>query len=547
MPRLHTRRNMPKGRVVQSSAEGLAVKELPFWVQPKGLDYRLKQNRLPKEYATEILNFAIRDGVLVVRDPVDNLGTDQWHINSLHQFMTSEGYSYLMSFSSFGGTGLAIWTGTTWLAPASTGTSMTGSLDSADRRMSMVSYGDKAIFSNGVDAMWQYDPGVGLQSDVEEGPAARYLTAFTGRVIASDVYDPNRNSLRIRWSVKNNYLDWTGLGSGYEDLLATPGGDVDAVMGVHPLTDSRALVLRRSSVWQMTETGLVDTPFRFSHLYDDIGTRSPYSAVKLATGLIFVANDQIYVMSASEIQPIGGQVFDQIMSEVDDPVHIVGAYDKTHHEYTIVVPNGADSGYVYQYNFEGQTWTRHEFPLELRWVTYADYGKITTPYDSLSGTFDAQTDSFDNWGVSSEGSIGGRLMFVTYLHDGFFRGTVLQEEAADADDDNGVVDISVTTPMIRAASHRDQTVMLEARLEYELDGSSDESLLFEYSINQGKTWSDFGTSKTISPTDGPTILRVRETVTAYNIQIRVFAASLMKLSILGLYVDVVKGKEVQDG
>jgi hypothetical protein len=100
--------------------------------------------------------------------------------------------------------------------------------------------------TNGVDKIVSYDIVTGVVEVLEESFTAKHKNSFNGRVIASAVLEGQFIGARQRWSVKLDNTDWTsqstsdGIGAGFEDLLASPGGYVDGIMGTFPLTDDVA-------------------------------------------------------------------------------------------------------------------------------------------------------------------------------------------------------------------------------------------------------------------------------------------------------------------
>ena len=456
-------------------------------------------------------------------------------VRSVAQFMTGEGKSYVLRFKD---TSVQRWDGTSWASLHS------GMIGTSDDRFTVTTYGGSLLFSNGKDGIFVYNPTNGTVTEISESHPAKYLTTFTGRVIASDVRDPEHHPERVRWSAKNNSEDWTGEGSGYEDLLSTPGGHIDQQMGVWPITDTIAIMLRSRSVWQMTETGVATAPFRFGRLLHNIGTESPYSAVAIPGGVIFMGIDDVYVVGPGDYQAIGQKVRKRILDEVSDLSLIVGDYDPIEKEYVMLVPGSTT--YVYRYSFDEQGWTRQVYPTAVNWLTYARGGVFAGTIDGLSALaadidgLTAISSTIDGLGIG--GATPGGILLTT---DG---GVMEENSAATQDNMTGVVansPIEARSGMVTPGHPLERSQLIEMRLEYETEGS--QTLFFDYSTDGGSNWSAFGATggKAITATSGKQILRARQTVSALNIQVRVRSATIGKLRIHGLYLRMVRATEDQ--
>ena len=183
-----------------------------------------------------------------------------------------------------------------WTAVA--GDAFTGLQSAA---FALCGWGDTVIFSGGIGGLNSLSFNPDTNAAIAGSPSGCiHLTVFGGRVIAS------LNTNRIQWSVKDDSTDWSGLGSGFEDLKSEPGGKNDTQTAVVPITDQIAYCIRSNSVWQVSLTGDFDAPLNFSMLMEGIGSRYPQTCVGIPQGVICVGdNGNVWLIGPSGVKDIG--------------------------------------------------------------------------------------------------------------------------------------------------------------------------------------------------------------------------------------------------
>jgi len=531
--RIGAQRNMGSTIGVPTDIPGIQVDTQAFWVPCRGIDYRISLSRLDKAFLAQVTNMRLNAGRAESRTPVAPIGGVSAALNVVVKFVTGAGVGTLFRFAPWF---VQYYNGASWvtltLSPVANGV--------AGDRFMVTSYNDTMLFTNGKDGIYKYDPTTGDVSVIAGSFPGKFITTFAGRVIVADVRDPNRQAQRIRWSVKNDSDDWEGVGSGYEDLLSTPGGAVDQQLGVHPVTDNRALLVRTKSIWLMSTTGLVDQPFRFDRLFNNIGTDSPYSWTSVPGGVVGLGTDDVYLVSPSQFQRIGNPVKDQILANASDIGDIVGAYNSDDEEYLMLVKEGS-AYFVYAYSFlDDKGWMRRQYTNGAPvWITHARSALRGTTIDELVGTIDEQVGSIDELGLTTDSENGVIMCQGTY---------VVQEDSGQTQDNwgTGAADaaIELRTGLITAGTPLHRSKLIEAKIEYE--AGIGQTLIVEYTNDAGGSWTQFGENIVISgATAGPTIARVRSTVIGHNLQVRVRSTTLGTLKLHGLFLRVVAESEVQ--
>jgi hypothetical protein len=431
-------------------------------------------------------------------------------------FVTGNGIGFILRFLT---THLERWSGSSW-----------GIVGNALFTGGTTNYFTYTAFSNGVDGLYEYAPMDGSLTLIEGGPSALHLSTFGGRVLASG---PDGELGTLQWSAKNDSRDWTGIGSGQEPLLSTPGGKVDALMGVWPVTDDFALMVRSGSIWQMSQTGDPDAPYRFGRLHANVGSRSRHSIDSIPGGIIMLGIDDIWIVTDSEISPIGQLVRDRIFLENDDVTQACGRYRPDTKEYWLI---GSNTDIVYRWSFEDKGWTRHRYSFDIRWLERSAFHYEGIRWDDVVGTWDAQTGRWDSFlGATND------PQFLMASSDNF----VVKESATRTDDElistgKSVQGIEIQTPVLEAASPFEKTEIIECQIEYE-QGVASQAVTIEYSTDGGTTWVAYS-SKTLALTNSyPQIKRAMKTLERKAMQLRLTSPVLGQLTLVSFTPFLVVG------
>lgn len=386
-----------------------------------------------------------------------------------------------------------------------------------DDLFTWTSWADKLLFSNGVDGLWELDFQTYEIVKVDGAPSAKHLTVFGNRVVATST---DGKPYRIQWSVKNNYLDWTGIGSGYEDMFGTPGGVVDEALATIPVTDEAAFVVRAASTWQMSESGVAIAPFRFSRILR-VGSNSRRSIVETPRGIVFTNNKSVFMIGVGVFQDVGRGIIKRMVDDFDDCRKTYAVYDPTRDEYRI-----CNCNVVFRLRWDEQGWTKDLYPFQLKSLGIQIAGKTGFPIDSLTGIIDDLVGSIDDLVIDrpddEDALIVPSASLITLRED-----DVSDDQLADS----SLVDSSMD--IISGVINLDRleaSEILEGHLEYEADEA--QTLSFDFMPDAGGSYT-FITSKSAVVTSGSEMLRVKLAQHSRKLKFRIRSETLGKLRILG--------------
>jgi hypothetical protein len=185
---------------------------------------------------------------------------------------------------------------------------------------------------------------------------------------------------RVRWSQSGVPTQWDAAANpnaGNNDMLDVP----DAITGF--LTIGKVgFILRVNGISMMSLTGQGQKPFQFDHLWaSDRGIGNAYSQACASYGPlgVIVSTEEIYKLTASDFDPIGGGARDKILNDLADatgvPVASVvpGLHRRhIHLQYKLVIPVN-NMCVMWSYGFEDKVWVRRVIEkgfstAKMRWA-----------------------------------------------------------------------------------------------------------------------------------------------------------------------------------
>lgn len=490
----------------------------PLWVEPKGIDSLRPLNKIEPGYAEDMVNLMFKDGQYQSRLGTRLIGNDAAStVVQATDLIRANGKKVTIRFC------------TRHIEIFNYASSMWRVFSLAlhgneDDLFTWTSWGDKLLFSNFVDGMWELDFQSYAITKVTGAPGAKHLTVFGNRVVATAV---NAHSkflpYRIQWSVKNNYLDWTGIGSGFEDLFGAPGGVVDEAMATIPMTDEAAFVIRATSTWQMSQSGVAIAPFRFSRLLR-IGSPSRYSIVETPRGAVFLNNKSVYTVGVGSFNDIGKYAINRIKANFEECRDAYAIYDSTRDEYRL-----SNCNVVFRYRWDEGGWTKDLYEFRLRSLGIQIQGKTGYPIDSLLGTVDELDGTIDDLVIDRPDD--DKVLLVP--SDSFVTMREHESIGVDAQDqlaDGSLVDASMEIISgIINLNNLEASETLEAHLEYETDES--QAVVFEFKPNGGGSYTLIS-NKSFVATIRPEIQRLHLAEFSRSLQFRLRSETLGKLRIL---------------
>jgi uncharacterized protein YjdB len=532
MPRPTNPRNpnrlLPLPQVRQESSETVG-QVVPLFVEPKGIDRYHASSRIGNDHAVKMRNFMFDDGVLVSR-----LGTD---------LMGGEAASEVLQVVDLVRKGqkkvtIRFCTRHLEIFEYGTGSWRSFALPLTGTNRDLFAYtgwADKLLFSNGVDGLWEFDFR-SLEAKIVPGaPGAKHLTTFGRRVVAtSTIENGEDHPLRVRWSANRDYTKWEtegvtpDLAGGYEDLYGSSGGATDESMAVIPYSDEQAWLVRSRSTHQMSVSGNVLAPFRFSEILSSVGSPFRHSIVALPGGVIFASRDNVHVLTSSSNQQIGDFVIDEIIDEVESLRNCYATYDVGRQEYRLAANN-----LVWRYRFQEKAWTLDEYPWMIRSLSRQIQGFAGIPIDSLPGIIDDLTGAINDLVYFRD--FDDAMMFVAKEASLTFRETDDTQDVlltGDPTDSELLLETGVLNLEALAAVE-----LLEAHLEYE--SGTDQELLFEVTFDDGEAWQPYS-RQDVEETAGSEVMFLKSERVSRKLRLRLRSQTLGKLRLLGLAPVVVR-------
>lgn len=519
-------------------SEGIVPQPLTHCVPAKGMNTQLRLNQMGRDTARLVQNLRIRDQHYISRDGTAVVGTiadsELIYATSV-KLSTGTTWSLRWRVDGIDALQSGVWTpiaGDSFTAPSSTQVSITG-------------WGDGIVFTIGVDRLFwlRFEGGVPSITRLVESPEnVGHVTTFAGRIIASI-----RNSGETHWCAKNDNEDWTGQGSGFEDLRSAPGGGVDQQTAVAPVTDEYAYMVRTNSVWQMSLTGDPDAPFRFTLLYQGVGSEYPGTVKSLNRGVAFMSRDSIVHISPEGKQDIGQGIREKIRITKQYLRDTSSDYDPRDNEYVLSIPsaNSLNAHELYRYNFDAPGWTKDVYPFPVKSISFVRYSRSLS-MDELTGLpMDALEGAMDDLGVTDR--IAG-LMFAV-------RGnSKLVIVHSDTNNNTGMKDVNsvgfgvasgwrIETGYVIPSNTINRVWLTATEIEYESEAECE--LTYEYSDDGGATWNQYASSLLPIATR-PTVHRVQQSLEREGLQIAINCASSPNFRLIAVRPYASSGAAIED-
>jgi hypothetical protein len=199
---------------------------------------------------------------------------------------------------------------------------------------------------------------------------ANYIGELNNQLILANVSVLDQNSgvvysfpNLIWWSANGLPLEWDPVhntSAGFNPFLDVP----DLITGLVTLGVA-GYIFRTNGITQFAPTGNAVTPFRFDHMWASdhgIGNVLPFSIAQYGPTAAFIADDDIYSISISTTNKIGGETRDAIFTDLTAAsatpfANIVPKFRNgfSYLSYQLYIPL---NGFVrlYLYSFEDKNW-----------------------------------------------------------------------------------------------------------------------------------------------------------------------------------------------
>lgn len=363
---------------------------------------------------------------------------------------------------------------------AQTGGPLTGA---ASDRFSFDTSQNNLVFSQGVDNIQALDlTGTAYAAINANAKPTHYLTRWNNRLYCGFTVEGGVNKpFRVRWSVFGDHTDWTGVGSGFNDLQ----DDVYQIRNVRKLLDLLC-VYTEKGVLLGTKTGQATAPATFALQVKDLGLYSPYTLQGRNVMHYLLGTDDMYEFNGSQFVAIASQVRQTIFAELD-PAKVMtnfGLILSDTQEYLAVIDTTSSTKKAWVHNYAKQCIYPWQFASAIFTCATSHILDTSVTIGSLVGTIAAQTWVIGantltaNFPIPMFGANDGKVYFMSngvLADDGVAftcRWTSKDYLASD-------IDPSLSNHMV---------TMNGVGVEY-VDPGSAFTLNFYFSIDRGNSWS----------------------------------------------------------
>lgn len=477
----------------------------------RGMDIQSPLHAMHPGMARMVRNLCIRHSAYETRDGISIVGTAS---PSDLLYALDVGLSTgVFKLTRFRTNAVDVWDGAMW----ATATGAFAGLTTAPFAFS--GWGDTLMFRGGSNKIYSLAYGPDIVTEIADAPVgAIHLATFNARAVATL---PDG----IYWSVRADNTDWSGLGSGFEDLKAAPGGRPDQPIAVIPITDEVAYHVRTNSIWQMNVTGDFDAPFSFSRLFEFVGGRYPQLCTAVTRGLICVDDHHIWLVSPDGFKDIGKPIYDYLQAAQPYLAEATATYDPVWQEYRINLPGESDiEQKVLRYNIANDAWTYDFYDIPIKSIAYTLF-TTAAPATSRPGMVYTTTGS-------------GRWV----VKDDFTRNNLAGRDVRNSGDIT-TGGFRVETADLRRSPSVTRKQLVEIVGTYEAEASFE--LVFEYSYDGGFVWHPYSRI-TLPATTRPQAFSVMKTIDRDFIQIAAYTDQTPTVRLHRMDAMIVEGARITD-
>jgi hypothetical protein len=272
-------------------------------------------------------------------------------------------------------------------------------------------------------------------SKSSEAPVCRYITAFGDRLIAAYIHSPTDGVLPfgLQWSINADPRDWTGVGSGSENLIQSPSDTGDEITGIFGFS-SIAVIFRERSIWHISRQPFSIAPFRFDAVITNQGCDMPWSIARVSdeqgrtTGFIYGDKRTngifSYTPGSRPVRlPASTNIEDVLFTGLTDPARCVGAYDPKFQEYHYGYPTASqpstDLANFRVFSLKNNSVVTDDGPACTSIDVVTDIG-APVMIDDLVSSIDSQVGTIED--------LGGVFIFETIVVKGDTAGQSIKED-----------------------------------------------------------------------------------------------------------------------
>ena len=255
------------------------------------------------------------------------------------------------------------------------------------------------VFTNGIDPIFAWEgPSITTGfSTLTQAPIATDMALFDNKLVGWNIQELSSNSRlvqRVQWGVSGDPEDWTGIGSGFEDLVDMRGAGTRIFA-----SEDRLILATDKEVWEGRRIGFPFI-FRFSAIDKTIGMPFKRPVLQTQRGIFWLNDDfNIYRVVGGRITPIGDAIKQVLRNELDPFEEAFFGFNEQQDLLTLYYSTTAGTLPQRAFSFdlvEGH-WTPHTYTQELALSGSAVVSSSATTWGGLIGTLSAQNLTFNQF------------------------------------------------------------------------------------------------------------------------------------------------------
>ena len=339
-----------------------------------------------------------------------------------------------------------------------------------------------AVLTNGVDPLyaWGGPSDNTAFSTLTEAPIAADVVLFDNSPVAWNIRELSSASRfvnRVQWPTGASPEDWTGIGSGFEDLVDMHGE------GTRIFATEDQMVLATDKELQTGQRLGTTNPFRFSFApleraeRGSIGIPFKQAAIHIPHGIFWLNNDyMVYQLEGNRIQAVGQQILVSLRETLQDFHRVRFGYNPEQQQLTLYysTSNTAYPQRAFTLHLDSQKWTPQRYAHEITGGFGTNIPSSGTTWGALVSTLDTQTLTYNQL-LGNDGTADEALTTSD--------GTAYFFSSTESLDDTTVVTAQAVTGGMFTADMENTKYVSEARVD--LRGTSASSLTIGFSGNLG--------------------------------------------------------------
>jgi len=464
---------------------------------------------VPLGGSPDMMNCVVRASLLTKRPGYSGFPAGMAAIGTrvmgLYSTQDAENNTYLYAAHP---TGLAVLTTLAGGWGAVTGAALTGS---SEKLFNFETSQNSVVFSQGVDQVMKAVFGAGYAILNASCPPAYYLSRWADRIFLGRTFETTSQPFRVRRPVASDHTDWTGLGSGFTDMVETPFH----LRGLKKLS-SQLAVYAEKAIYMGTRTELAEAPARYQIQVTDIGLYAPYTLKGRNELHYFMGNDDVYMFNGAQIQSLGWQVRESIFPVLNiAKIHMMfGEITFDTQEYLLFLCTGSSltPDRVWVHNWAREIW----YPWSVSGPCCSTVHRLDTgvTIDSIDQTIDSQTYEIDSLAAQAD---------YPALVTGHTDGKVYKWSKAYLSDNGVAIPCRWASKDFTAKDIQgkyDEKIILKAvHVRYKETGAA-ATLAFWYSVNGGASWIGPDNMTLLAGTSGYAMASVYRQVTGDQIRVK---------------------------